>query len=257
MDLSERSNGTRRHPWEAARARFFRRVIADHVDLSAVRRVLDVGAGDGWFAEQLSDDLPASATVMCFDVNYTLDDLRGEHDHGDARGAARVVRTAMRPAGTFDVVVALDVLEHVAEDEAFLGTEIVPAIAPGGTAVLSVPAHTWLFSDHDRMLEHVRRYPPADFRALVGGQLEIVASGSLFTTLVPPRAVSVLAERLGRSGDGDGVGAWQHGRAVTKLVTAVLDADAAMGRRLARRGLAPPGLSTWVVATRAPATVGA
>ena len=260
MDLSERRNGTRRHPWEVARARFFRRVIADHVELTSVRRVLDIGAGDGWFAEQLSHDLPDAATVTCFDVNYTLDDLgrAGDRDLGGAAdpAGARVIRTAVRPAGSFDVVVALDVLEHVTEDEAFLDAEIVPAIAPGGTAVLSAPAHTWLFSDHDRMLEHVRRYAPADFRTLIGDQLEIVAAGSLFTTLVPPRALGVLAERLGRSGDGDGVGAWQHGPVMTKLVTAVLDADAAMGRRLARHKLAPPGLSTWVVATRAPAAAG-
>jgi SAM-dependent methyltransferase len=244
MDLSERRDGTGRHPWEVARARFYRRLLADHVDLDAVRRVLDVGAGDGWFATQLGSQLPASATVTCWDTNYSVEELRGGAD-GD-----RIVRTAIRPAGTFDVVIALDVLEHVAADEAFLVDEIVPALAPGGTAVLSVPAHTWLFSDHDRMLQHVRRYAPSDFRVLIDRHLEIVASGSLFTTLVPPRAVGALVQRIGLAGDPNGVGAWRRGSAITKAVTAVLDADAAVGRRLARHGLRLPGLSTWVVAAR-------
>ena len=49
-------------------------------------------------------------------------------------------------------------------DEAFLADVIVPAMAPGAVALLSVPAHPRLFSDHDRMLEHARRYRPRAFR---------------------------------------------------------------------------------------------
>ena len=61
MDLRERTSGrvapAGRHPWELARARFFRRLIGRSTDVGTVRRVLDVGAGDGWFAQEL---LPTS-----------------------------------------------------------------------------------------------------------------------------------------------------------------------------------------------------
>ena len=52
VDLKELPSGddVRRHPWEIARARSYRRLIAAHADVDAARRVLDVGAGDGWFA---------------------------------------------------------------------------------------------------------------------------------------------------------------------------------------------------------------
>ncbi len=63
-----------------------------------------------------------------------------------------------------------------------------------------------------------------------------------------PRAVEVVAQRFGRTGDVDGIGAWQHGRALTRTVAAVLGADAALGRQLGRIGVRPPGLSIWVVA---------
>ena len=59
MDLSEVSGtNQRRHPWEVARARFFRRVLQDAGVLAAPRAVLDVGSGDGYLARELLDGLP-------------------------------------------------------------------------------------------------------------------------------------------------------------------------------------------------------
>ena len=53
MDLSERGATSTRHPWERVRADFFRSLIADHVELSCVDHLVDIGAGDGWFAHEL------------------------------------------------------------------------------------------------------------------------------------------------------------------------------------------------------------
>ena len=92
------------------------------------------------------------------------------------------------------------------------------------------------------MLEHHRRYRPNELRDLLARHLRIVASGSLFTTLLAPRAVTVALERAGRGSDAAGVGAWNGGRLLTAAVTGVLDADAAIGRRLARQASCPgPG----------------
>jgi SAM-dependent methyltransferase len=247
MDLRERAGGpvagrAGRHPWEIARARFFCRLIANHTALPTVRRVLDVGAGDGWFANELLPGLAATAEVVCWDVNYRSEDLA-------TPPGQRITRTAERPAGPFDLVLLLDVLEHVEDDDGFLAA-VVPLLRPGGSAVVSVPAHPWLFSDHDRMLEHHRRYRPVELRALVSRHLRPVAAGSVFTSLLAPRAVSVLAERAGRHHEARGIGAWTGGPAVTTALTAVLDADAAVSAALSARGLPVPGLSTWVVASR-------
>jgi SAM-dependent methyltransferase len=243
MDLRERTANEYRHPWELARARFFRRLIDRSADLSTVRRVLDVGAGDGWFAHELLPDLPAGAAVTCWDVNYRSEDLAvppGEH----------ITRTRDRPGGSFELVLLLDVLEHVAADEAFLVEEIVPALAPAGIAVVSVPAHPRLFSDHDRMLEHHRRYRPADLSAVLSPHLEVVATGSIFATLLVPRAVSVIAERAGYRGRPTGVGSWSGGTVLTSALTAVLDGDVAVGSLFGRWGVQLPGLSTWAVCRR-------
>jgi 2-polyprenyl-3-methyl-5-hydroxy-6-metoxy-1,4-benzoquinol methylase len=245
VDLKERPPGedVRRHPWEIARARSYRRLIAAHTDVQAARRVLDIGAGDGWFASDIRRDLEPTATIVCWDVNYRSEDLATPAGPG-------IIRTAEQPPGPFDIVLALDVLEHIELDEPFLADVFVPSMADDGVGLLSVPAHPRLFSDHDRMLEHARRYRPSEFRQLVGRHLEVVAAGSVFASLVPMRALDVVRQRLGRPGEQRGVGAWRGGQNLTRAVTAVLDADAALGRWTAGIGLPMPGLSTWVVARR-------
>lgn len=241
MDLKERLPGDeRRHPWEIARARSYRKLIAAHTDLAVVCSVLDVGAGDGWFASDIRRDLPASATIVCWDINYRSEDLATPIGPG-------ICRTRDRPVGPFDVVLVLDVLEHVAADEEFLVDVVVPSLRPGGVGLLSVPAHPRLFSDHDRMLGHERRYRPAAFRALVGRHLDVVAAGSVFTSLLPLRAVDVLRQKAGCGGEQTGIGSWSSGPRVTRAITAVLEADASVGRVAARMGLPFPGLSTWAV----------
>ena len=53
VDLAERGDTDRRHPWEVERARFFRSLIGRHLGDRRPRRILDVGAGDAWFAGEL------------------------------------------------------------------------------------------------------------------------------------------------------------------------------------------------------------
>jgi hypothetical protein len=238
MDLRERGVARARHPWEVARSRVFRDLIGDHVDLTAIRTVLDAGAGDGWFAGELLSALDPAASVTCWDVNYRSEDL-------DAPTDPRIVRTAARPTGTYDLVLALDVLEHLDGPEVFLADALMPVL--GGTLVVSVPAYPCLFSDHDRMLEHRRRYRRRELLDMIGRHVDVGEAGSLFTSLLVPRALAVATERLGRHSKPTGIGGWTHGPRMTGLVTRALVADAVAGRWLARRGVVLPGLSVWAV----------
>jgi SAM-dependent methyltransferase len=65
----------------------------------------------------------------------------------------------------YDGVFALDVLEHIADETAFM--EALFAMAkPGGFVCLNVPALMFLYSDYDRRVGHHRRYSIADIRRL-------------------------------------------------------------------------------------------
>ena len=243
MDVRERGGGLSRHPWEVARAGFFRTLIARHVDLGAVTSVLDAGAGDGWFAQELLADLSATAAVTCWDVNYRSEDLTAPSD-------PRIERTTTRPDGSFDLILALDVLEHLDDAESFLADTLVPSLR--GILVVSVPAHPRLFSNHDRMLEHRRRYRRRDLLEMLGRHVEVQESGTLFSSLLLPRAISVAAERLGRSSNSSGIGHWSAGPRTTRLITSGLGIDAEVGWWLGRHGIVLPGLSAWAVCGRRP-----
>jgi len=243
VDLSERREvDARRHPWEVARARFFRRLIARHVDVGTLGAVLDVGAGDGWFAGELADDVSASCRITCWDVNYSDADL-----HVPAHLGGRIMRTTEPPEGTFDLILLLDVIEHIAKDEQFLRDEITSRMHPRSRLVVSVPAYQRLYSHHDVALGHERRYGPSQLRRLLAPHLVIDEHGGLFTSLLAPRMVALVLERAGRSPDEAGIGRWERGSVVTTTLTALLDADARGGAWLGRRGIAVPGLSTWAV----------
>ena len=121
---------------------------------------------------------------------------------------------------------------------------------------MSAPAHPILFSRHDELLGHKRRYAPAALLALAKNQdLTIAEHGQLFASLLLPRAVAKLGEtlRAERSVGTDAsrvetsLGRWQHGPLVTGAVEALLGFDAALARALARSRIHLPGLSTWVL----------
>jgi SAM-dependent methyltransferase len=193
VDLSERPNdrapgaeAPRTHPWEIARAR----LVADLLGSAPLGRVVDVGAGDAFVARTLARE--AGADIVAVDAAYSDADL--------VRYATAGVRTARAiPAGEFDTALLLDVLEHVADDAALL-RDVVAHVAPRGRVLITVPAWPALFSAHDRMLAHHRRYRPRDVRTLArAAGLRVVRSGGAFFSLLPLRALGVARERALRT----------------------------------------------------------
>lgn len=246
MDLVEREGAIdRRHPWEVARSRFFLSLLQRYGALTTTTEWLDVGAGDGWLGAELRQRLPHRSRVVCWDVNYTPDDLASE---GPGPG---VELTDKRPCQSFGGAMLLDVIEHVESDQELL-RDVVELVAPGGWVMVSVPAHPWLFSAHDHALRHHRRYVPGRCAELVeGAGVEILAGGGLFHALMAVRAAQVARERLGlRPSQPVGVGHWDHGRALTAAVTGVLVAEARISAELGARGWGLPGLSYWALGRR-------
>jgi SAM-dependent methyltransferase len=239
VDLSERGASARRHPWEVVRGAFFQQLLTDHGGAGA-RRVVDVGAGDSWFGAEIAHANPGS-DVVCWDSAYSAAELEDP--------PAGVTRTTQVPDGRFDLVLLMDVLEHIEDSREFLCRSIRPLLAPGAIVLASVPAHPRLFSRHDTELSHFRRYVPRDLVAEVGILCPVVADGPLFVSLTVPRTAQVLLERVRpRDVPAKGVGDWDHGDVVTRAMETALAADARVCRWLAHRGLPIRGLSHWAVA---------
>jgi SAM-dependent methyltransferase len=62
--------------------------------------------------------------------------------------------------GAFELVCALDIIEHVDDEDGALG-ELSRVARPGGTLLISVPLHPSLWSSFDDFVGHKRRYEPS------------------------------------------------------------------------------------------------
>jgi SAM-dependent methyltransferase len=95
----------------------------------------------------------------------------------------------------FDVVGAFDVIEHIEEDERVLA-QMHAALNPGGSILLTVPQHPWLWSEADEYACHVRRYRAAELHRKVGAAgFEVVRSTSFVSALLPAMMASRLAHK--------------------------------------------------------------
>jgi SAM-dependent methyltransferase len=83
-----------------------------------------------------------------------------------------------------DFIVMHDVLEHIEDDVAAVNT-VHELLAPGGVAVISVPAYQWLFGHHDVQLGHYRRYTKRSLLKLFRPDFKIEAARYYGAALIP------------------------------------------------------------------------
>ena len=96
----------------------------------------------------------------------------------------------------FDTIGVFDVLEHIREDTDVL-LEIHGALKPGGSLLLTVPQHQWLWSASDEYACHVRRYSASALQArLKAAGFKIERSTSFVSFLLPMMLVSRLKSRV-------------------------------------------------------------
>jgi SAM-dependent methyltransferase len=144
-------------------ARNYYRAIVDEFAQYVGERAVEVGAGIGTFAEHLLSATQVSDLVLVepADNNFPIlerrfaDNPRVQVVHGyidDLRVASA------------DSVVAVNVLEHINDDLAFLRTAY-DVLVPGGTLLLFVPALGCLYGTLDAAFDHFRRYTKKSLRS--------------------------------------------------------------------------------------------
>jgi SAM-dependent methyltransferase len=149
------------------------------------------------------------------------------------------------PPGQWDAVCLFDVLEHL-DDEAAALEACRRLLAPEGRLFLTVPAYGWLWSRHDELLGHRRRYTGRALRAAVEAAGFGVERVTYFNTLLAPAVVAVrlLRRALGRQGHDLS----RPAEPVNRVLAACFAAEA----RLLRRCSLPFGVSLLLVARRSP-----
>jgi SAM-dependent methyltransferase len=182
--------------WFRARNRLIVSTLRRH--FPAASSFLEVGSGSGVVLAALHDAFPQWRLVglELYDEGLAIARRRLPEVELVAQDAR-----SLTYEDEFDVVGAFDVLEHIDEDEEVLA-QMTRAARPGGGIVVLVPQHPWLWSEHDEIVEHRRRYTRKELRAKaerVG--LEVVQLTSFVTTLLPVLAVSRIVDRVRKRTD--------------------------------------------------------
>jgi SAM-dependent methyltransferase len=98
--------------------------------------------------------------------------------------------------GSFDLVTALDVVEHLDDDVAAF-REMKRVLRPGGQILVTVPAHRFLWGDQDEVNMHKRRYTARELRQrLVESGFDVVRISYMNAVLFAPIAAARLLRRL-------------------------------------------------------------
>ncbi|HEY6718649.1 MAG TPA: methyltransferase domain-containing protein [Reyranella sp.] len=150
------------------------------------RRILDVGAGSGFFSRHLLAETGAQS-ALCVDIGYP-----NERDDSVA-GKPVLYRRDTGPTDC-DLVLMMDVLEHV-DDDRGLVRHYAAKVPSGAHFLVTVPAFQFLWSGHDVFLEHKRRYRLAEIETTMhDAGLQIVRGAYYFGFVFPLAAAVRLVE---------------------------------------------------------------
>jgi SAM-dependent methyltransferase len=179
------------HWWYRGRRRVIRAVL-DHLPLPAGARILDAGCGSGRMLDELAD----YGRVSGIDVSEMAAEAARARGHGDVRVGP--LEALPWEDDSFDLVTAFDVIEHTPDDRATL-RELRRVTRPGGSALITVPAYQRLFSGHDVVNHHYRRYErPSLLAAARETGWEAGRTSYFNSVLLPPAAAVRLVQRRSR-----------------------------------------------------------
>ncbi len=222
-----------RHWWYRGRRTVLSRAIAD-LGLPRPARILDAGCGSGRNMVELAP-LGAVTGVELSEASVSLarDRLVGDVIEGS------VLAMPFDPA-SFDLAVSLDVIEHLDEDLEAL-RELRRVVAPGGALLVTVPAYEWLWSGHDEINHHHRRYTRRSLQRVAEQAGWRQTRTTYFNSLLLPVAILLRAlDRLSTKTTESSLDLWVPPAPLNWLLERPLALEAAM---IGRGGRIPAGLS--------------
>ena len=222
-----------RHWWYRGRRKVLERVVED-LRLPARARILDAGCGSG----RNMIELARRGTVTGVELSAP------SVEKARRRGCGEVIEGSVLEMpfadGSFDLAVSLDVIEHLEDDLGAL-RELRRTIAPGGALLLTVPAYQWLWSGHDEINHHQRRYTLRSLKAVAEQAGWRQERTTYFNSLLLPVAIALrVLDRFNRKTTESSLDLWVPPEPVNRVLELPLVLEAAL---IGRGGRIPAGLS--------------
>lgn len=146
-------------------------------------RVLDAGCGTGIMLSEMQEIFPNS-----FGVDKSVLALKFSKKRGLKNlHRGNLEKTLLFKKNSFDVITCLDVIEHLDKDRVAV-EELLRVLKPGGRLLITVPAYMTLWTHHDEMLWHKRRYRRSQLKKLLTGAGFQVKNASYFYSFIAPLA---------------------------------------------------------------------
>jgi SAM-dependent methyltransferase len=226
-----------RHWWYRARRRILADLIRREARPPAGAHILEIGCGTGHNLAMLGE----FGHVDGLELDEEARAL-SEKRLGRKVMSSPLPELAEVPDRYYDLIGAFDVIEHIEDDRAAIAS-IASKLKPGGRFVMAVPAHQWMWSAHDVVNHHKRRYSKAGLSALIDGSpLQLVKIG-YFNSLLFPLAVAERAASKLRGKENADVAL--PPAPLNVALEKVFEAE----RYLVGRLPLPPGLSLFAVAS--------
>jgi SAM-dependent methyltransferase len=224
------------HWWYRARREVIAALIRRKAMPESGAELLEIGCGTGHNLAMLSE----FGEVHALEVDPAAREI-AERRLGKTVLSAPLPELNGVPQRHFELVGAFDVIEHVEDDRAAVRA-IAACLKPGGKFVATVPAHQWMWSAHDVVNHHHRRYSAGQLRKLFDNSpLRLEAIGYFNSLLFPLAIVKRLSSKLSGKEDSDLV-------MPAPALNSALERTFAAERHLIGRVPLPPGLSLFVIA---------
>ncbi len=224
------------HWWYCARRQVLEALIGRSIALPVNARILEVGCGTGHNIKMLE----SFGSVDGVEIDPEAREI-AQKRLGRPIASSPLPELTGIERNAYDLVAALDVVEHVDDDRATIAA-LASCLRPGGTLLVTVPAHQWMWSAHDDLNHHKRRYSKAALRRLIEQSPLRLQTLGYFNSILFPLAVGArLAAKLtGRGGADD--------KLPPAPVNYVFERCFAAERRLVGKVPLPPGLSLFAIA---------
>lgn len=247
MDISEFNRldnqvKYQRHPWETSRKNVLKHFLKNTDIKFPIKRIVDIGSGDAFVLHSLLKDNLATE-YFAIDTAYTptiIKQLKQNNSNSSVVYLNNLEEYYSKYGSTENTLfLCMDVLEHT-EDEKIILDYLTNE--SNNYFFFAVPAFQNLFSNHDVLLGHYRRYSLEELKKLLEkNNFKIINKGYYFFTLLVLRWV----EKIKKKEQKESIDNWEGSAQKTNLINFVLQTDFKIVMFLKKFNLHVKGLSCY------------